>query len=179
MNSVASAIWQLGPMNYSEMHYSEMLWRIKQSDIRPKRCIFRASASDKPGDRRRFRRAPLASSTGHDWLHALAGCCPSPVIGKAVFARFVGGATSNGLHAEAIVHMVTRCDTLVFSGSTILTCAHSLVPIEVMTFDFAIRAFQASQQASRIASYVSQTQLLRALPRRYSQMFSAGFSSGA
>src|SRR3984893_12211681 len=85
MNSVASAIWQLGPMNYSEMHYSEMLWRIKQSDIRPKRCIFRASASDKPGDRRRFRRAPLASSTGHDWLHALAGCCPSPVIGKAVW----------------------------------------------------------------------------------------------
>src|ERR1700730_16962570 len=48
-----------------------------------------------------------------------------------------------------------------------------------MTFDFAIRAFQAPQQASRIASYVSQTQLLRALPRRYSQMFSAGFSSGA
>src|ERR1700730_9111328 len=42
-------------------------------------------------NRRRFRRAPLASSTGHDWLHALAGCCPSPVIGKAVFARFGGG----------------------------------------------------------------------------------------
>src|SRR6202035_902414 len=41
-----------------------------------------------------------------------------------------------------------------------------------MTFDFAIRAFQAQQQASRIASYDSQTQLLRALPRRYSQMFS-------
>jgi CBS-domain-containing membrane protein len=40
---------------------------------------------------------------------------------------------------------------------------------EVMMLDFAIRAFQALQQASRIASYVSQTQLLRALPRRYSQ----------
>src|ERR1700704_513221 len=39
-----------------------------------------------------------------------------------------------------------------------------------MTLDFAIRAFQASQQASRIASYVSQPQLLRALPRRYSQI---------
>src|ERR1700674_3878291 len=64
-----------------------------------------------------FSRAPLASSTGHDLLHALAGCCPSPVIGKAVFARFVGGATSNGLHAEAIVHMLVRSDTLVFSGS--------------------------------------------------------------
>src|SRR5436190_20171003 len=38
---------------------------------------------------------------GHDWLHALAGCCPSPVIGKAVFARFVSGATSNGLHVGA------------------------------------------------------------------------------
>src|ERR1700724_2422367 len=50
---------------------------------------------------RRFRRVPLASSTGHDWLHALAGCCPSPVIGKAVSARFVGGATSNGLHVGA------------------------------------------------------------------------------
>src|SRR3984893_16956057 len=68
-------------------------------------------------NQRRFHRGPLASSTGHDWLHALAGCCPSPVIGKAVFARFVGGATSNGLHAEAIVHMLTRSDTLVFSGS--------------------------------------------------------------
>src|ERR1700730_3104426 len=43
--------------------------------------------------------------------------CPSPVIGKAVFARFVGGATSNGLHAEAIIHMLARSDTLVFSGS--------------------------------------------------------------
>src|ERR1700730_7212882 len=63
-------------------------------------------------NQRRFRRGPLASSTGHDWLRALAGCCPSPVIGKAVFARFVGGATSNGLHAEAIVHMLTRSDTL-------------------------------------------------------------------
>src|ERR1700730_16586924 len=52
-------------------------------------------------NQRRFRRGPLASSTGHDWLHALAGCCPSPVIGKAVFARFVGGATSNGLHVGA------------------------------------------------------------------------------
>jgi hypothetical protein len=31
----------------------------------------------------------------------LAGCCPSPVIGKAVFARFVGGAPSNGLHVGA------------------------------------------------------------------------------
>src|SRR3984893_11538321 len=60
-----------------------------------------------------------------------------------------------------------------YQPPSILTCAHSLVPIEVMTLDFAIRAFQASQQASRIASYVSQTQLLRALPRRYSQMFSA------
>src|ERR1700730_10681662 len=68
-------------------------------------------------NQRRFRRGPLASSTGHDWLRALAGCCPSPVIGKAVFARFVGGATSNGLHAEAIVHILTRSDTLVFSGS--------------------------------------------------------------
>src|ERR1700737_3084699 len=68
-------------------------------------------------NQRRFRRGPLASSTGHDWLRALAGCCPSPVIGKAVLARFVGGATSNGLHAEAIVHMLTRSDTLVFSGS--------------------------------------------------------------
>src|SRR3984893_17309988 len=66
-----------------------------------------------------------------------------------------------------------------YQPPSILTCAHSLVPIEVMTLDFAIRAFQASQQASRIASYVCQTQLLRALPRRYSQMFSAGFSSGA
>src|ERR1700732_1817003 len=28
-----------------------------------------------------------------------------------------GGATSNDLHAEAIVHMLTRSDTLVFSGS--------------------------------------------------------------
>src|SRR3981081_1550193 len=55
-----------------------------------------------------FSQSPLASSTDHDWLHALAGCCPSPVIGKAVFARFVGGATSNGLHVGA---------TLVFSGS--------------------------------------------------------------
>src|ERR1700730_14917654 len=68
-------------------------------------------------NQRRFREGPLASSTGHDWLHALAGCCPSPVIGKAVFARFVGGATSNDLHAEAIVHMLARSDTLVFSGS--------------------------------------------------------------
>ena len=31
-------------------------------------------------------------------------------------------------------------------------CAQSLVPIEVMTSDLAIRAFQASQQASRMAS---------------------------
>jgi hypothetical protein len=67
-------------------------------------------------NQRRFRRAPLASSTGHDWLHALAGCCPSPVIGKAVFARFVGGATSNGF-TQKIVHMLVRSDTLVFSGS--------------------------------------------------------------
>src|ERR1700730_15836984 len=70
------------------------------------------------------------------------------------------------------------CGPIAYQPTEILTCAHSLVPIEVMTFDFAIRAFQAPQQASRIASYVSQTQLLRALPRRYSQMFSAGFSSG-
>jgi hypothetical protein len=33
-----------------------------------------------------------------------------------------------------------------------LTCAQSLVPIDAMTSDLAIRAFQASQQASRIAS---------------------------
>ena len=31
--------------------------------------------------------------------------------------RFVDGATSNGLHAEAIVHMLARSDTLIFSGS--------------------------------------------------------------
>jgi hypothetical protein len=33
-----------------------------------------------------------------------------------------------------------------------LTCAQSLVPIEAMTSDWAIRAFQASQQASGVAS---------------------------
>ena len=47
--------------------------------------------------------------TGHDWLHALAGC-PSPVPGKAV-------STVNDRHAKAIVDMLARSDSLVFSGS--------------------------------------------------------------
>ena len=55
-----------------------------------------------------FSQSPTGQLNRPYWLHALAGCCPSPVIGKAVFARFVGGATSNGLHVGA---------TLVFSGS--------------------------------------------------------------
>jgi len=33
-----------------------------------------------------------------------------------------------------------------------MTCAHSLVPIEVMTSDLAMRAFQASQLVREVAS---------------------------
>src|ERR1700730_5888514 len=41
---------------------------------------------------------------------------------------------------------------VLYQPPQILTCAQSLVAIEAMTSDLAMRAFQASQQASRIAS---------------------------
>jgi hypothetical protein len=51
----------------------------------------------------------------HDSMLDLDGL--SPVIGKAVFARFDGGQLQTVFHAKAIVHMLDPSDTVVFSGA--------------------------------------------------------------
>ena len=51
--------------------------------------------------------------------------------------------------------------------------------MEVMTSGLAMRPLQALQQASTMASWLSQTELAKAFARSYRQMFSVGFSSGA
>ena len=50
---------------------------------------------------------------------------------------------------------------------------------DAMRSGICISLFHASQHASMMASYPSQTELQRKLPRMNSQTFSMGFSSGA
>ncbi len=58
-------------------------------------------------------------------------------------------------------------------------CAQSLSPMDVMVAGCARRFCQASQAASTTASEVSKTRAESQVWRRYCQMFSTGFSSGA
>ena len=58
----------------------------------------------------------------------------------------------------------------------ILTRAHSRAAIERMASGLRIAPVRASLRASAIASQVSQTRLLRAMPPSYSQTFPVGFN---
>jgi len=58
------------------------------------------------------------------------------------------------------------------------TCAHGRVAMDRIWSGLFMRVIQASQHASTMAWYPSNTRLLSLFCRKYCQMFSTGFSSG-